>query len=149
VSRKRAIVGIASVTAAVLVYSQSGAGQNAASEMLQQFQAIIEFAGSAALLVLEKSDFQGFTAGVVRRLMFIGGFYALLQFGPTWIPAIIDSFEIIGRRAANSGPLAPSDVFGRGLAAGRVYSLPAPPALPEELGERGESTLRTLMLSTR
>jgi type IV secretion system protein TrbL len=77
--------------------------------------ALIEFAWSAALLVLEKTELQGFTAGVVRRLMFIGAFYTLLQFGPVWIPAIIDSFEMLGQRASGSGPLAPSAVFGRGL----------------------------------
>ena len=57
--------------------------------------AMIEFSWSAALLLMEKSDFQSWTAGVVRKLMWIGAFYTLLIFGPTWIPAIVDSFIII------------------------------------------------------
>ena len=77
--------------------------------------ALIEFAWSAAVLLLEKSDFQSWTAGVVRKLMWIGGFYTLLIFGPTWIPAIVDSFITVGQNAAGTGPLAPGDVYTRGL----------------------------------
>src|SRR4051794_11042717 len=51
---------------------------------------LIEFAWSAAVLLLERTDFQSWAAGVVRKLMWIGAFYTLLIFGPTWIPAIVD-----------------------------------------------------------
>lgn len=140
----------------VVVFAGIAFAQSAPSAMLRQFQAVrnrwfltvveaannlfiilafIEFAWSAALLVLEKSDLQGFTAGVVRRLMFIGAFYTLLQFGPTWIPAIIDSFEIIGQRAAGAGPLAPSAVFGRGLdIAGNLFQAASEAGFFENLG---------------
>src|SRR4051794_4551883 len=77
--------------------------------------ALIEFAWSAAVLLLEKSDFQSWTAGVVKKLMWIGAFYTLLVFGPTWIPAIVDSFITVGQRAAGTGALAPGDVYLRGL----------------------------------
>jgi type IV secretion system protein TrbL len=45
----------------------------------------------------------------------IGAFYALLIYGRFWIPAIVDSFETLGQNAASSGPLAPGDIFTRGL----------------------------------
>ena len=77
--------------------------------------ALIEFSWSAAVLLLEKSDFQSWTAGVVRKLMWIGGFYTLLTFGPVWIPAIVDSFITVGQNAAGTGALAPGDVYTRGL----------------------------------
>lgn len=77
--------------------------------------ALIEFAWSAAVLLLERSDFQSWTAGVVRKLMWIGAFYTLLIFGPTWIPAIVDSFITLGQNAAGTGALAPGDVYTRGL----------------------------------
>jgi type IV secretion system protein TrbL len=65
---------------------------------------------------MERTDLQGWTAGLIKRLMFIGAFYALLVNGPTWIPAIIDSFQIIGRNAAGLPlGLSPGDVFLRGL----------------------------------
>src|SRR5580658_553817 len=81
--------------------------------------ALIEFAWSAAVLALERTDLQSWTAGLIRKLMWIGAFYALLVFGPTWIPAIIDSFTPLAcwpscvKLSMNSGvgPLQPGAVF--------------------------------------
>jgi len=47
--------------------------------------------------------------------MWLGAFYALLVFGPTWIPAIVDSFTQLGQQASGVGPLQPGAVFQRGL----------------------------------
>ena len=77
--------------------------------------ATIEFAWSAAVMLLEKSDMQSWTSALIRKLMWIGAFYALLIYGRTWIPAITDSFEQIGQTASGTGPMAPSDVFTRGI----------------------------------
>jgi len=77
--------------------------------------AVIEFAWSAAVLALERTDLQAWTAGLIRKLMWIGAFYALLVFGPTWIPAIVDSFTQLGQQASGLGPLQPGAVFQRGL----------------------------------
>ena len=79
--------------------------------------ALIEFAWTAVILVLDKSDLQGWTAALIRRMMFVGAFMALLVNGPVWIPAIIDSFSILGQNAAGIGGagLSPGDVFVRGL----------------------------------
>ena len=77
--------------------------------------ATIEFAWSAAVMLLEKSDMQSWTSALVRKLMWLGGFYALLIYGRYWIPAITDSFELIGQRASGTGPMSPSDIFTRGI----------------------------------
>lgn len=78
--------------------------------------AVIEFAWSAAVMLLEKSDLQSWTAALVRKIMWIGAFYALLINGRIWIPAIIDSFTQIGAGAAGLGaPLNPGDVFAQGI----------------------------------
>lgn len=78
--------------------------------------ALIEFAWTAVILVLDKSDLQGWTAALIRRMMFVGAFMALLVNGPVWIPAIIDSFSILGRNAAGVPTgMSPGDVFVRGL----------------------------------
>ncbi len=77
--------------------------------------AVIEFAWSAAVMLLEKADLQSWTAALVRKIMWLGAFYALLLNGRTWIPAIIDSFEMIGERASGAGGLSPSGVFSQGL----------------------------------
>jgi type IV secretion system protein TrbL len=79
--------------------------------------AVIEFAWSAAIMLLEKSDLQSWTSALVRKIMWIGAFYALLINGRIWIPAIIDSFTQIGAGAAGlGGPLNPGDVFMQGIA---------------------------------
>jgi type IV secretion system protein TrbL len=77
--------------------------------------AVIEFAWSAAVMLLEKSDFQSWTSALIRKLMWIGAFYALLLNGRIWIPAIIDSFTQIGQNAAGLGARSPSGVFIQGL----------------------------------
>ena len=79
--------------------------------------ALIEFAWTAVLLVLDKSDLQGWTAALIRRMMFVGAFLALLVNGPLWIPAIIDSFATLGQNAAGIAGTgrSPGDVFVRGL----------------------------------
>jgi type IV secretion system protein TrbL len=80
--------------------------------------ATIEFAWSAAVMALEKADLQSWTSALIRKIMWLGAFYALLLFGRQWIPAIIDSFSRLGGAAAgingNQG-LSPSDVFNQGL----------------------------------
>ncbi|MDQ6653364.1 MAG: hypothetical protein M3Y84_11535, partial [Acidobacteriota bacterium] len=62
--------------------------------------AVIEFAWSAAVMVLEKADLQSWTSAFIRKIMWIGGFYMLLINGPTWIPFIIDSFTQIGQSSS-------------------------------------------------
>lgn len=77
--------------------------------------ALIEFTWSAAVMLLEKTDLQSWTAALVRKMMWIGAFYALLLNGRTWIPAIIDSFEQIGQTSSGFTSIAPSDVFAQGI----------------------------------
>ena len=88
--------------------------------------ATIEFAWSAAVMLLEKSDMQSWTSALIRKMMWIGAFYALLIYGRTWIPAITDSFELIGQTASGTGPMAPSDVFTQGHRHCRCASWPPP-----------------------
>src|SRR4051794_36665216 len=77
--------------------------------------ALIEFAWSAAVMLLEKTDLQSWTAALVRKIMWLGAFYMLLVKGNQWIPWIIASFTQIGSNAAgfNGNPLSPSDVFAQ------------------------------------
>ena len=80
--------------------------------------ALIEFAWSAAVMLLEKTDLQSWTAALIRKMMWLGAFYMLLLKGNQWIPWIIASFTQIGSNAAgfNGNPLSPGDVFAQGLA---------------------------------
>lgn len=121
---------------ALVVLADSALAQNTPSAMLDQFRsvrtawlntaagyanrlfgilALIEFAWTGAILVLERTDLQGWTAALVRKMMFIGAFFALLTFGADWIPRIIESFQIFGQAASGLNSLAPSDVLAIGL----------------------------------
>jgi type IV secretion system protein TrbL len=84
--------------------------------------ALIEFAWSAAVMVLEKSDLQSWTAALIRKIMWIGGFYMLLINGPAWIPFIIDSFTKIGQNSSGVVSISPSNVFAQGLAVAGALS---------------------------
>lgn len=133
--RKPAILaGICAL--AFLGTAQMAHAQTSPSTMLDQFRAVrmtwlntaamyanrlfgilalIEFAWTAAILVLERTDLQGWTAALIRKMMFIGVFFALLTFGADWIPRIINSFQLIGQNASGLGSLAPTDILVRGL----------------------------------
>jgi type IV secretion system protein TrbL len=120
----------------VLFVAPPAAAQQVPSQMLNQYRnqritwmtnvwpfannlffwlALIEFTWSAVLMVLEKTDLQSWTACLLRKIMWIGAFYALLINGRNWIPTIVDSFNILGQQASGTGPMSPSDVFMRGL----------------------------------
>ncbi len=124
------------VCIACLIFVPTAFGQQAPSQMLNQYRneritwmtnvwpyannlffwlALIEFTWSSALMVLEKTDLQSWAAALIRKVMWIGAFYALLINGRNWIPTIVDSFNILGQQASGSGPMSPSDVFMRGL----------------------------------
>ncbi len=79
--------------------------------------ATIEFAWAAAILVLDKTDLQSWTSALIKRIMFIGGYFALLLNGRDWIDAIIKSFIQLGSTASGL-PLtgtAPGAIFDIGL----------------------------------
>src|SRR4051812_41445859 len=58
-----------------------------AANTLFAILALIDFAWSAAVMVLEKQDFHSWVSALVRKMMTIGAFYALLIYGRFWIPA--------------------------------------------------------------
>src|SRR6202158_4828073 len=75
-----------------------------AAQRLFVLLAGIEVIWSFTLLALEKADFQLLTAAIIRKVMWVGIFYALLLYGVTpdgggWIPAILNSFQLLGQNA--------------------------------------------------
>jgi type IV secretion system protein TrbL len=91
-----------------------------AAQRLFVLLAGIEVIWSFTLLALEKADFHLLTAAIIRKIMWIGIFYALLLYGVTpdgggWIPAIVNSFQLLGQNASSVGPLGPSAIVGFGV----------------------------------
>ena len=77
--------------------------------------AVLDFAWGAPQF-LRESDFNGLFLSLIKKLLVISFFYAVLINGQTWIPAIVNSFAELGATAAGV-PLAqnPSDIMTQGL----------------------------------
>jgi type IV secretion system protein TrbL len=146
-----AVIAVILLGAAALAHAQGPNSVNGPSSILDEYKglqngwitkllgaaqrlffllAAIEVAWSFTLLAIEKADFQALTATIVRKIMWIGIFYAILLYGVTpggggWIPAIMDSFHILGQNASSVGPLGPSAIvgFGVNMSVDLLYSL--------------------------
>ena len=79
----------------------------------------IEFAWTGIKLVLEGADIKQFAGELVRRILFIGFFLAVLLNGSTWSSAIVDSLKQAGQNASSAGGgvtvISPDNVFTAGL----------------------------------
>ena len=135
------VIGFVLFAASALAHAQGPNSVNGPSSILDEYKGLqngwiakllgaaqrlffllagIEVAWSFTLLAIEKADFQALTATIVRKIMWIGIFYAILLYGVTpggggWIPAIIDSFHILGQNASSVGPLGPDAIVGFGV----------------------------------
>jgi type IV secretion system protein TrbL len=77
--------------------------------------ALLDFAWGAPQL-LRENDFTGLFLSLIKKLLVISFFYAVLLNGQTWIPAIVNSFAQLGANAAGV-PMSqsPSDIMTQGL----------------------------------
>jgi type IV secretion system protein TrbL len=75
----------------------------------------IQLTWSAIWWVLDREDGLAVVSSLLRQVVAIGFFYALLLNGGTWIPAIIQSFSQAGAAAAGITNLSPTGVFDQGL----------------------------------
>ena len=78
--------------------------------------ALVELIWSAIWWVVDREDGLGVVTALLRKILAIGFFYALLLNGGAWIPAIIQGFSQAGARASGVADLSPSGVFDQGLA---------------------------------
>jgi type IV secretion system protein TrbL len=134
------MVAVGVLLSVAVVHAQTGS-TNAPTSLLDEYKALegqwiskllgaaqrlfvllagIEVIWSFTLLALEKADFQLLTAAIIRKIMWIGIFYALLLYGVTpdgggWIPSILNSFQLLGQNASSVGPLGPSAIVGFGV----------------------------------
>jgi len=76
----------------------------------------IQLTWTAMWWVLDREDGLGALASLLRQVVAIGFFYALLVNGGTWIPAVTQSFSQAGAAAAGITNLSPTGVFDQGLA---------------------------------
>jgi type IV secretion system protein TrbL len=76
----------------------------------------IQLTWSAIWWVLDREDGLAVVSSLLRQVVAIGFFYALLLNGGTWVPAVIQSFSQAGATAAGLTDLSPTGVFDQGLA---------------------------------
>src|SRR3974390_182851 len=87
----------------------------AAATRLFYLLAAIDFAWSAPS-VLRESDFMGVFLSLIKKLLVISFFYAVLVNGQIWIPAIVNSFITIGTNATGlPAAQSPSDIMAQGI----------------------------------
>ena len=82
--------------------------------------AAIQLAWSAAWWVIEEDDLNPILVHLLRRLLALGFFWAVLVNANVWVPAVIDGFVAAGKRAAaaagaNLQELNPSTVLDQGI----------------------------------
>lgn len=77
--------------------------------------ALLEMLWFGIMFVLEKDDPKQFLVMLLKKMMALLFFYAILLNFDTWIPAIIDGFSQAGATAGQTGTLTPSGVMERGL----------------------------------
>jgi type IV secretion system protein TrbL len=77
--------------------------------------AAIEFAWAATTWVLEKDNMNSLTAALIKKIMGISIFYALLLYAGEWMPAIVNSLKTAGQSAANIRVSTPSQVIDLGI----------------------------------
>lgn len=77
--------------------------------------ALIEILWFAIWWTIERDDPRQFIVQLLRKIMGLLFFWAILLNFDTWIPAIIDGFSQAGQTAGGTGALTPSTVLDRGL----------------------------------
>lgn len=78
--------------------------------------AAIEIVWAASWWVVERDDPTQILVQLLKRVIAIGFFLAVLTFAGTWVPAIIDGFATAGRTAGGLPELNPSTVIDQGIA---------------------------------
>lgn len=82
--------------------------------------AFIELIWTSVKLVLRGADLQEWVTELVKYVLFIGFFAALLMYGAQWATLIVNSFQIAASNAASAGGynaagVSPSDIFASGI----------------------------------
>jgi len=78
--------------------------------------ATIEICWAATIWALEKDNLNSLAVEFIKKIMFIGFFYALLQYAPEWIPTITGTFQQVGQTAARTSAVTTDGIIALSLA---------------------------------
>ncbi len=76
----------------------------------------IELVWSAIWWAIDREDGLTVVTALLRKVVAVGFFYALLLNGNTWIPAVVSGFRQAGSTASRLPDLNPTGIFDQGLA---------------------------------
>src|SRR2546422_9764369 len=79
---------------------------------------LIELIWSAIWWVVDREDGLGVVAALLRKVLAVGFFYALLLNGGTWIRAVVKGFTQAGSAAPGPADLSPTRGLDQGLPPG-------------------------------
>jgi type IV secretion system protein TrbL len=86
---------------------------------------LIELVWSAIWWAVDREDGLGVIAALLRKVVAVGFFYAILLNANSWIRAVIEGFRTAGAAASGLNSLNPSGVFDQGLAlATQIFNAP-------------------------
>lgn len=71
--------------------------------------AAVDFGWTCITYIIDKNDIADMLGSLVRKMMTLSFFFALLKMADTWIPMIINSFTQIGQDAGGSGSSSTPD----------------------------------------
>src|SRR5437660_4280513 len=77
---------------------------------------LIELIWSAIWWVVDREDGLAVVTALLRKVLAVGFFYALLLNGGIWVRAVIQGFSLAGASASGVVDLSPTGVFDQGLA---------------------------------
>lgn len=100
--------------------------------------ATIEICWAAAIWAFERDSLNSLAIEIIKKIMFFGFFFALLQFAPEWIPTITATFQQVGETASGTGPITTDTIIATGLALIKMVWSHAPTGFFGVLGKLGE-----------
>jgi type IV secretion system protein TrbL len=93
--------------------------------------ATLEICWAATIWALEKDTLNSLAAEVVRKIMIHGFFYALLLYAGDWIPAILDTFQVVGEQAGGEAHISTDSIINQGIdVIAKIWALTAASVLP-------------------
>lgn len=86
---------------------------------------LIELVWSAIWWAVDREDGLGVIAALLRKVLAVGFFYAILLNANSWIRAVVEGFRTAGSAASGLDALNPSGVFDQGITlATKIFNAP-------------------------
>jgi type IV secretion system protein TrbL len=100
--------------------------------------ATIEICWAAAIWAIEKDNLNSLALEIIKKIMFFGFFFALLQFAPEWVPTITASFQSAGEQVTGAPRVSTDGIIATGLALIKVVWENAPTGFFAIIGKLGQ-----------